>query len=82
MPNLNLVISTFGLKTAKNGFQVILAVLFYSLSFFFRKESNAITVLATVATQVTTAITNSKVITSLPIQLFLVNLDFESGDTA
>ena len=70
MPNLNLVISTFGLKTAKNGFQVILAVLFYSLSFFFRKESNAITVLATVATQVTTAITNSKVITSLPIQLF------------
>ena len=70
MPNLNLVISTFGLKTAKNGFQVILAVLFYSLSFFFGKESNAITVLATVATQVTTAITNSKVITSLPIQLF------------
>ncbi|MBR6583494.1 MAG: hypothetical protein IKK80_07805, partial [Treponema sp.] len=44
--------------------------IFYSLSFFFRKESNAITVLATVATQVTTAITNSKVITSLPIQLF------------
>ena len=70
MPNLNLVISTFGLKTAKNGFQVILAVLFYSLSFFFRKESNAITVLATVATQVTTAIPNSKVITCLPIQLF------------
>ena len=40
--------------------------IFYSLSFFFRKESNAITVLATVAKQVTTAITNSKVIDKPP----------------
>lgn len=69
MPNLNLVISTFGLKTA-NCLEDVGGLNFYSLSFFFRKESNAITVLATVATQVTTAITNSKVITSLPIQLF------------
>jgi len=69
MPNLNLVISTFGLKTA-NCLEDVGGFIFYSLSFFFRKESNAITVLATVATQVTTAITNSKVITSLPIQLF------------
>ena len=69
MPNLNLVISTFGLKTA-NCLEDVGGFIFYSLSFFFRKESNAITVLATVATQVTTAITNSKVITRLPIQLF------------
>lgn len=69
MPNLNLVISTFGLKTAKC-LEDVGGFIFYSLSFFFRKESNAITVLATVATQVTTAITNSKVITSLPVQLF------------
>ena len=69
MPNLNLVISTFGLKTA-NCLEDVGGLNFYSSSFFFRKESNAITVLATVATQVTTAITNSKVITSLPIQLF------------
>ena len=62
----------FRLKTAKNGFQVILAVLFYSLSFFFRKESNAITVLATVATQVTTAITNSKVIDKPPYSIISV----------
>ena len=39
---------------------------FYSLSFFFRKESNAITVPVTVAIQVTTAITNSKVIDKPP----------------
>ena len=34
------------------------------------------------ATQVTNAITNSKVITSLPNQLFLVNTRFELGDAA
>ena len=38
MPNLNLVISTFGLKTAKNGFQVILAVLFSYYNMFYFKN--------------------------------------------
>ena len=58
------------IKSRHENGQLCGGFIFYSLSFFFRKESNAITVLATVATQVTTAITNSKVITSLPIQLF------------
>ena len=40
--------------------------IFYSLSFFFRKESNAITVPVTVATQVTTDKTNSIVIDKPP----------------
>ncbi len=53
---------------------------FYSLSFFFRKVSNVITVSVMVAMQVTKAITNSKVITSLPSQLFLAVLDL-SWDT-
>ena len=39
---------------------------FYSLSFFFRKESNAITVPVTVAIQVTTDKTNSIVIDKPP----------------
>ena len=39
MPNLNLVISTFGLKTA-NCLEDVGGFIFYSLSFFFRKESN------------------------------------------
>ena len=65
MPNLNLVISTFGLKTA-NCLEDVGGLIFYSLSFFFRKESNAITVPVTVAIQVTTAITNSKVIDKPP----------------
>ena len=79
MPNLNLVISTFCEKPLKKGFQSnFQRLIFYSFSFFLRKESNAITVLVKVATQVTTAITNSKVITSLPSQLFQHKL-IESG---
>ena len=65
MPNLNLVISTFGLKTA-NCLEDVGGFIFYSLSFFFRKESNAITVPVTVAIQVTTDKTNSIVIDKPP----------------
>ena len=56
-------------------------LIFYSLSFCFRKESKVITVPVTVAAQVTTVKTNSKVITSLPSLYFSTKL-IESGDAA
>ena len=62
-------------KSRQTWVRIILAALFfYSLSFFFRKESKVITVLVMVAIQVTNAITNSKVITSLPSLYFSTKL--------
>ena len=62
-------------KVAKSGVKTLAALFFYSLSFLLRKESNAITVLATVAIQVTTAIANSKVISKPPKSFISANAD-------
>ena len=56
-------------KAAKSGFRTLAAFIFYSF-LFFKYERTAITVLITVATQVTTAITSSHVISKPPFQIF------------